>query len=130
MLFACGVGQFAAAPPRRFPCSHSRLALASLDGIYESPTTGVGKPPEDEDPLALMRRANFSRAKHSPRCSVTHSSQVAQDVTQPEGNVSLDVLEEDCAWFAGSNSVCDVGPQVPLVRWFKTTFVRRRLLKS
>jgi hypothetical protein len=35
-----------------------------------------------------------------------------QNVTQPEGNVSLDVLEEAQSWLENANSVCDVRPEV------------------
>jgi hypothetical protein len=70
---------------------------------------GVG---QDEHPLPLVWSANFRRAKYAPRRSVTKLSQVVQDVTQPEGNVSFDVFKEADSRLHPNNSICDVGPEV------------------
>lgn len=71
--------------------------------------SGVG---QDEDSLPLVRRANFRRREYAPRRSVTQLSQVVENVTQPKGNVPLDVLEEAQAGSHESNSICDPGPEV------------------
>ena len=63
--------------------------------FFDSLTLIVG---QDEHPLALVRCAAFRRAEYAPRCSVTQSSQVAQNVMQPTGNVALDVFKEADSW--------------------------------
>jgi hypothetical protein len=49
---------------------------------------------QDEDPLALMRRAAFSRAKYSPRRRVTKLAQMLDDFSESKADVSLDVFKE------------------------------------
>jgi hypothetical protein len=66
----------------------------------------------NKDPLSLVRSPNFFRAEYAPRRSITQSSQVVQNVTQPKGNVSLDILEKTQGWLENPNSVCDVRPEV------------------
>jgi hypothetical protein len=53
---------------------------------------------QDEDPLALMRRADFSRAEYSPRRRVTKLAQMLDDLSESEADVSFDVLEEAQPW--------------------------------
>lgn len=77
---------------------------------FQSRAAAVG---QDEDALALVRCANFSRAEYSPRRCVTKAPQVSEDIPQSEADVSFDVLEEADAGLAKSNSVCDVGPEMP-----------------
>jgi hypothetical protein len=72
----------------------------------------VGK---DEYTLSLMARTNLFRAEYAPRRSVTHSPQVFDDVAEPEGNVSFDVLKEAESRPGNSNSVCDPRPKVARV---------------
>jgi hypothetical protein len=67
---------------------------------------------ENEDPLALVRGADFRRAEYSPRHRVTHFFQVADDCGESQRDVSLDVLEEAQSWFTKSNTICDPGPEV------------------
>jgi hypothetical protein len=67
---------------------------------------------QDENPFPLVGSANFRRREYAPRRSVTQSSQVVQHVTQPKGNVSLDILEKTQGWLENPNSVCDVRPEV------------------
>lgn len=79
---------------------------------FQSRAAAVG---QDEDALALVRSADFSRAEYSPRRCVTKAFQVSEDIPQPKGDMSLDVLEEADAGLAKSNSVCDVGPEMPRI---------------
>jgi hypothetical protein len=68
---------------------------------------------ENEDALALVRGADFSRAEYSPRHLVTHFFQVADDCGESQRDVSLDVLEQAEDGSANSNTICDPGPEVP-----------------
>jgi hypothetical protein len=70
---------------------------------------------QDENPLALVRCADFSRREYSPRCSVTDLFQFSDDLSEPEADVSFDVLEEANGWAANPNSVCDPRPQMSWV---------------
>jgi hypothetical protein len=94
-----------------FPCDVPRA--------FESDAVGEGHPAisrgENEDPLALVRGADFSRAEYSPRHRVTHFFQVADDCGESQRDVSLDVFEEAQGWFTKSNTICDPGPEVPFV---------------
>ena len=95
----------------------SSLCLPSLRGTafpqpFQSRAVAVG---QYIDPLSLVRRANFSRAEYAPRRSVTQFSQFAQDVAQPQGNVSLDVLKKTELWSEKLNAACDVGPKMSRV---------------
>jgi hypothetical protein len=49
---------------------------------------------QDEDPLALMGRADFSRAEYSPRRRVTKSAQMLDDFSESKADVSFDVFKE------------------------------------
>jgi hypothetical protein len=71
------------------------------DMSEESVAVAVG---QDEDPLSLVRRAAFTRARHAPRRSVTHSCQVLQHVGKPKADMSLDVFKETATWSHCSNS--------------------------
>ena len=70
---------------------------------------------QDEDPLALVRCADFSRAEYSPRRRVTDCSQLSNDFSESEGDVSFDILEEAELGSENPNSVCDKWPEVPRV---------------
>ena len=76
---------------------------------FQSRAFAVG---QDEHSLALVRRADFSRAEYSPRCSVTDLFQLSNDFSEPKADVSLDVLEKADAGLAKPNSVCDPRPEV------------------
>jgi hypothetical protein len=67
---------------------------------------------QDEDPLALVRCADFRRAEYSPRRCVTNLFQLSNDLSEAEGDVSFDIFKEAEAGAKKSNSVCDVGPQM------------------
>jgi hypothetical protein len=80
--------------------------------FFDSLTLIVG---QDEDPFPLVRRAAFTRARHAPRRSVTHSGQVLQHVGKPKADMSLDVFSETDTWSHESNSGCDKWPEVSWV---------------
>jgi len=70
---------------------------------------------QDENPLALVRCADFSRREYSPRCSVTDLFQFSDDLSESKADVSLDILKEAHGWPANPNSVCDPRPQMSWV---------------
>jgi len=70
---------------------------------------------QDEDPLPLVRRADFTRAEYSPRRRVTCCSQVSDDFAESEADMSFDILEEAELGSENPNSVCDKWPEVPRV---------------
>ena len=78
--------------------------------FFDSLTLIVG---QDEDPLALVRRADFTRREYSPRRRVTDCSQLSNDFAESEGDVSFDILEETESRANNSNCSCDVRPEVP-----------------
>jgi hypothetical protein len=49
---------------------------------------------QDEDPLALVWRADFSRAEYSPRRRVTKLAQMLDDLSESKADVSLNVFKE------------------------------------
>jgi hypothetical protein len=70
---------------------------------------GVG---QDVDSLSLMRRADFRRAKYSPRRFITKLFQIFDDFSESKTDVSFDVFEE-----ASNRSHCidvfsDVWPEM------------------
>lgn len=71
----------------------------------------------NEDALALMRRASFSRREEANRRREVHVSYLSQHGFKTEGKVSRDVLEEEPfkAWPEFSRNSCNIGPEVPLV---------------
>jgi len=95
------------------------LLPCDVPRAFESDAVGEGHPAisrgENEDPLALVRGADFSRAEYSPRHIVTHFFQVADDCGESQRDVSFDVLEEAQSWFTKSNAICDPGPEVSFV---------------
>jgi hypothetical protein len=70
---------------------------------------------QDKDSLALMGRTDFRRAEYSPRCSVTQSCQVFDNVGQSQADMSFDVFKETNGWSHGSNSICDPRPEVSCI---------------
>ena len=79
---------------------------------FQSLVVAVG---QDEDPLSLVRCADFRRAEYSPRRCVTKLFQLSNDFSEAETDVSLDVLEEADSGAKKSNAVCDVGPEMSWV---------------
>ena len=68
---------------------------------------------QDEDALALVRRADFCRAEQTRRRRVTHVPKLSQHGFQAEADVAGDVLEEDPLGEAFSDDAGDIGPQMP-----------------
>ena len=60
-----------------------------------------------------MRCSDFTRREYAPRCSITHSCQILDDVGQPHRDMSLDVFKETDIWSHCSNSICNERPKVP-----------------
>lgn len=77
--------------------------------FFDSLTLIVG---QDEHPLSLVRRADFTRAEYSPRRRVTKASQLFDDISESEGDMSFDVLKEAESGSQNANAICDVGPEV------------------
>jgi hypothetical protein len=67
---------------------------------------------QDEDPLALVGRADFTRAEYSPRRRVTCCSQVSEDFAESQANVALDIFKKAESGANNSNCPKDVGPEV------------------
>lgn len=67
---------------------------------------------QDVNPLPLVRRADFSRAKYSPRNRVTEAFQVFNDFSESKADVSFDVLEEAANRSNCSYVVVDKWPEV------------------
>jgi len=67
---------------------------------------------QDEDPLALVRCADFTRREYSPRNLVTKAFQFANDISESKANVSFDVLKEADSGTHGNNSGCDKWPEM------------------
>jgi hypothetical protein len=99
------------------------LGLGSGDIAEESVTVIVG---HDEDPLSLVRCADFRRAENACRCFVTHSFQLAEDMEQNWGSCwisptisielcgedSFNIFKENNGRSASSNAVQNVGEEV------------------
>jgi hypothetical protein len=70
---------------------------------------------QDEHSLSLVGRADFSRAKYSPRRRVTNACQFFDDFSESKADVSFDVFKE-ADWRAHeSNSICDPRPEMSWV---------------
>jgi hypothetical protein len=110
-----GVGQFAASFTTtvvRDSCEPFMPRERSWKPCRTSEAIGDG---QDEDPLALVRCADFSRAEYSPRRFVTDCSQLSNDFSESEGDVSFDIFKEAELGSKKSNSVCDKWPEVARV---------------
>jgi hypothetical protein len=62
-----------------------------------------------------MRRTAFLRAEYSPRTSVTHLFQVADDAGESHRDVALHVFEKDNCRSNCLDPSLDVGPEMPLI---------------
>lgn len=67
---------------------------------------------QDEDPLALMRRADFCRREQTCRRRVAQSPKPSQHGFKAEGDVTGDVFEEDPFGLAFADDAGDLGPEV------------------
>ena len=109
MALALGVGQ-----SRR-----SSVRFPPLDRVPEQ-ARGVGQlvpfaDGEDEEPLALVRRADFRRREEACRKLVAHADQSCGDFGEAEAEMMGDVFEEDKGRLDLANDAGDMGPEVPRV---------------
>jgi len=113
---AIGVGHITALVARFIPCFP-----ASCDGVgfvclfSLALALGVGQlvsPGEDEQPLALMRRANFCRRKQSFRNPVVQAFQLAADLAISEVEVIGDVFQKHPFGVAFPDDPREMRPQM------------------
>ena len=67
---------------------------------------------QDEQALAFVARADFSRREQSSRNAVTHAFQVFVDLSEPQTKMVGDVFQEDRAGPHVADNSGDVGPEV------------------
>jgi hypothetical protein len=67
---------------------------------------------QDEDPLALVRRADLCRREQARRRRVAQSAKLSQDGLEAEGDVPGDVFEEDPFGAAFADDPGDIRPEV------------------
>lgn len=106
---AIGVGQ-SRSTSVRFP---------PLDRVPEQ-ARGVGQfvalaDGEDEQPLALVGRADFRRCEEACRKAVAHADQSAGDLGEAEAEMMGDILEEDEGSFDLADDAGDMRPEVARV---------------
>lgn len=143
-LSVCGVGHMAAEVARFIPCLPAscdgvgfvcRFSLALARGVGQSRSISVRFPPlervpeqargvgqlvvlavrEDEEPLALVRRADFRRREEARRKAVAHADQSSGDFGETETEMIGDVFEEDEGWLDLADDARDMGPEVARV---------------
>jgi hypothetical protein len=98
---------------------HSRsssVRLPPLDRVPEQ-ARGVGQfvplaDGEDEEPLALVERADFRRCEEACRKAVAHADQSAGDFGESEPQMMGDIFEEDEGRLDLTDDTGDVGPEV------------------
>jgi hypothetical protein len=70
---------------------------------------------QDEDPLPLVRRADFCRAEQARRRRVAHVPKLSQDGFKAEGDMPGDIFEEDPLGRAFADDAGDLWPEVARV---------------
>ena len=75
-------------------------------------TLAVG---EDEEPLALVGRADFRRREEAHRKAVAHVDQSSGDLGEAEAEMMGDIFEEDEGRFNFADDARDMGPEVARV---------------
>ena len=142
--FAIGVGHIAAVVARFIPCWPAacegvgfvcRFSLALARGVGQSRIISVRFPPldrvpeqargvgqlvaladgEDEEPFALVGRADFRRREEACRKAVAHSDQSAGDFGEAEAEMMGDILEKDEGRLDLGDDAGDMGPKVARV---------------
>ena len=106
MALALGVGQ----------SRSSSVRLPPLDRVPEQ-ARGVGQlvplaDGEDEQALALVRRADFRRREEACRKAVAHSDQSCGDFGEAEAEMMGDILEEDEGRLDLADDAGDMRPEV------------------
>ncbi len=112
-----------------------RFSLALARGVGQSRSSSVRFPPldrvpeqargvgqlvpfadgEDEEPLALVGRADFRRREEACRKAVAHADQSAGDFGEAEAEMMGDILEEDEGRFDLADDAGDMRPEVARV---------------
>ncbi len=139
--FAIGVGQSAAVVAKFIPCWPAtcegvgfvcRFSLALALGVGQSRSSSVRFPPldrvpeqargvgqlvaladgEDEEPFALVGRADFRRREEACRKLVAHANQSAGDFGEAEAEMMGDILEEDKGRLGLADDPRDMRPEV------------------
>lgn len=106
LALALGVGQ----------SRSSSVRFPPLDRVPEQ-ARGVGQlvalaDGEDEEPLALVGRADFRRLEEACRKAVAHADQSAGDFGESEAEMMGDILKEDEGRFDLADDAGDMGPEV------------------
>ena len=109
MALALGVGQ-SRSNSVRFPPLDRMPEQARGVGQFVSLADG-----EDEQPLALVGRADFRRREEACRKAVAHADQSAGDFGETEAEMMGDILEEDERWLHFADDAGDMGPEVARV---------------
>lgn len=109
LALALGVGQ----------SRSSSVRFPPLDRVPEQ-ARGVGQvvplaDREDEEPLALVGRADFRRREEACRKAVAHADQPAGDFGEAEAEMMGDILEKDEGRLDLSNDPSDMRPEVARV---------------
>lgn len=109
MALALGVGQ----------SRSSSVRFPPLDRVPEQ-ARGVGQlvsfaDGKDEQPFALVGRADFRRREEACRKAVAHADQSAGDFGETEAEMMGDILEEDEGRFDLADDAGDMGPEVAWV---------------
>ena len=142
--FSIGVGHIAAVVARFIPCWPAvcdgvglvcRFSLALARGVGQSRSSSVRFPPldrvpeqargvgqlvaladgEDEEPLALVGRADFRRREEACRKAVAHADQSLGDFGEAEAEMMGDIFEEDEGRFDFADDAGDMRPEVARV---------------
>ena len=97
----------------------SSVRLPPLDRVPEQ-ARGVGQvvplaDGKDEQPLALVRRADFRRREEACRKAVAHADQSCGDFGEAEAEMMGDILEEDELRFDLGDDAGDMRPEVARV---------------
>ena len=106
MALALGVGQ----------SRSSSVRFPPLDRVPEQ-ARGVGQivpfaDGEDEEPLALVGRADFRRREEACRKAVAHADQSAGDFGEAEAEMMGDILEEDEGRIDFADDAGDMRPEM------------------
>jgi hypothetical protein len=106
---ALGVGQSRSSSVRFPPLDR---APEQARGVGQVVSLADG---EDEQPLALVRRADFRRREEACRKLVAHADQSAGDFGEAEAEMMGDILEEDEGRFDLADDAGDMRPEVARV---------------
>lgn len=123
--------------PRPFSCFRSppRLRKLSVCGVGQSRSSSVRFPPldrvpeqargvgqfvsladrEDEQPLALVGRADFRRSEEARRKAVAHADQSCGDFGEAEAEMMGDIFEEDEGRLDLADDARDMRPEMARV---------------